>query len=148
MATTTVTLGPGTLTIGSEDPATTDFSCEVAGGQITHTYEDIGEQRTMLCGDVKAAERVRRDGLAFDIENDLSGTGLYKFLLDNDLQERFFKYVPNTAAGASWDGKMIATLPGSIGADQFGSPIVSSVEWTGVGTFNFTPATAPAEPGA
>jgi hypothetical protein len=148
MATTTVTLGPGTLKLGTADPATTDFSCEVAGGQVTHSYEDIGEQRTMLCGDVKAAARQRTDGLAFEVENDLSGTGLYKFLLDHDLAEVFFEYVPNTAAAASWDGKIVATLPGSIGADQFGSPIVSSVEWTGVGTFTFTPATAPAEPGA
>jgi hypothetical protein len=135
-------LGPGTLKLGTADPATTDFSCEIVGGQVTHSYEDIGEQRTMLCGDVKAAARQRTDGLAFEVENDLSATGLYKFLIDNDLSEVFFDYTPNTSAAASWAGKIVATLPAEVGADQFGSPIVSAVEWVGVGTFTFTPAAA------
>jgi hypothetical protein len=146
MATTNVMLGPGTLKLGTADPATTDFSCEIVGGTVTHAYEDIGEQRTMLCGDVKAAARQRTDGLSFEVENDLTAAGLYKFLMDNDLSEVFFEYTPNTAAAAAWAGKIVATLPAEIGADQFGSPIVSAVEWVGVGTFEFTPATTAAAP--
>jgi hypothetical protein len=145
---TGVTLGPGTLKLGTTDPAATDFSCEVTGGTVTHTYTDVGDPVTFLCGDTRPATRTRQDGLSFEIENDLSSAGMYKFLLDHDLDTIFFEYVPNTESGATWDGSIVASLPEEIGSDQFGSPIVSSVAWQGVGTFNFTPATAPAEPGA
>lgn len=134
-----VPFGPGTLTLG--DPGT-DFSCEVSGGRVTHSYEEIGSARTMLCGTVRPAARARNDGLAFDVENDLGGSGLYQFLMDNDMSEIAFAYTPNNAAGAKWDGTIVATLPSEIGATEFGSPVVSSVEWAGVGAFTFTPATA------
>lgn len=144
----TVPLGPGTLTLGPTG-SSVDFSCEVAGGKVTHTYEDIGESRTMLCGDAKPAARRRVDGLAFDLENDLSAAGLYQFLITNDLTEVPFVYVPNTVNGAQWAGTILATLPGEVGADEFGAPIASSVEWAGVGTFAFTPSTpAEAQPAA
>jgi len=131
-------LGPGTLTVGTTP---LDFSCEVLGGKVTHSYEDIGEKRTMLCGTEKPAQRKRTDGLTFNLENDLSGAGLYKWLLDHDLATEAFVYTPNTAAGAKWEGDFQATLPADIGADEFGSPIVSAVEWEGVGAFTFTPST-------
>lgn len=135
-------LGPGTLKLGLASETLTDFSCEVLGGKVTHAYEDVGDQRTMLCGEVRAASKVRTDGLAFSLENDLSGAGMYQFLLTNDLTEVFFEYVPSTAGAASWEGKVQATLPEEIGADESGSPIVSDVAWSGVGAFTFTPATA------
>lgn len=134
-------LGPGTLELGLDEATLTDFSCEILGGKVTHAYEDVGDQRTMLCGTVRAASKVRTDGLGFTVENDLSAAGLYQFLLTNDLKDAFFSYTPNTAGAASWKGKVQATLPGEIGADEFGSPIVSEVEWLGVGAFTFTAAT-------
>lgn len=139
----TVPLGPGTLKLGPTATAT-DFSCEVSGGKVTHAYEEIGESRTMLCGTVKPASQTRNDGLAFELENDLGAAGMYAFLHANDLTEVDFEYVPNTVAGAKWAGKIVATLPGEIGADAFGAPIASAVEWAGVGKFTFTPSTAPA----
>lgn len=134
-----VPFGPGTVTIGTTP---LDFTCEVLGGKVTHAYEDVGEARTMLCGTVRPATKTRTDGLAFELENDLGAAGLYAYLVTNDLTEVVFDYTPNTANGASWDGTVQLTLPSEIGADQFGSPIVSAVEWAGVGGFNFTPATA------
>ena len=134
--------GPGTLQLGLVEATLTDFSCEVSGGKVTHAYEEVGESRTMLCGTTKAAAKIRTDGLTFNLENDLTAAGLYKFLLDNDLAEVFFSYIPETAGAASWAGKIQATLPADIGADEYGSPIVSAVEWTGVGAFTFTAATA------
>ena len=134
-------LGPGTLELGLVETTLTDFSCEILGGKVTHTYEDVGDSRTMLCGTVRPASRTRVDGLGFTLENDLTAAGLYQFLLTNDLLEVFFAYTPNTAGAAAWDGKIQVTLPAEIGADEFGSPIVSEVEWTGVGAFTFTPAT-------
>jgi hypothetical protein len=136
-----VPFGPGTMTIGATPYA---FECEVLGGTVTHAYEDVGEARTMLCGTARPSSKSRTDGLTFNLENDLSATGLYAYLVENDLTEVPFAYEPNTASGATWTGTVQLTLPESIGADAFGSPIVSSVAWAGVGAFTFTPATVTA----
>lgn len=129
--------GPGTVTVGATPNA---FAGEVLGGKVTHAYEDIGQKRTMLDGSVRPATRSRTDGLTFSLENDLTAAGLYAYLLANDLTEQPFEYVPNTADAASWSGTVQLTLPADIGADEFGSPIVSSVEWVGVGAFTFEAA--------
>lgn len=133
-----VPFGPGTMTIGATPLA---FECEVLGGRVTHAYEDVGESRTMLCGTARPASKKRTDGLSFALENDLSASGLYAYLVTNDLAEAPFAYEPNTANGATWTGTVQLTLPGDIGADEYGAPIVSAVEWGGVGLFTFTPAT-------
>jgi len=132
-----VPFGPGTVTIGATP---VDFSCEVLGGAVTHAYEDVGEARTMMCGTERPASKKRTDGLTFTLENDLTAAGLYAYLVTNDLTSQPFTYEPNTAKGATWAGTVQVTLPAEIGADEFGSPIVSSVEWSGVGAFTFTPA--------
>lgn len=140
MANTSVPLGPGTLTLGTGTPK--DFSCEILGGKVTHDYSEVGSSRTMMCGDVRPASEVRSDGLAFDVENDLSAAGLYAYLMANDLTTVTFDYTPNTAAGHKWAGSIVLKLPSEIGADEFGQPIVSSVEWQGVGAFTYTPKVA------
>ena len=140
MPATVTLLGPGTLTIGEGTPS--DFSCEVMGGKVTHEYEEISEKRTRLCGTVIPAQESRGDGFAFDLENDLSAAGLYAFLQTNDLTEQTVTYTPNTANGAEWAGPCIMKLPAETGADEFGQPIASSVEWTAVGKLTFTAATA------
>jgi len=131
--------GPGTITLGATP---LDFSCEVLGGKVTHNYEEIGTARTPLCGTERPATKKRTDGLAFNLENDLTAAGLYQYLMTNDLTTVPFVYTPNTAAAASWAGSVQLQLPADVGADEFGSPIVSAVEWAGVGPFTFTPATA------
>jgi len=131
--------GPGTVTIGA---GTLDFSCEVLGGAVTHEYEDVGESRTTLCGEQRPAGKRRSDGLKFSVENDLTASGLYQFLVTNDLTEQGFVYTPNTADAAKWEGTVLVTLPAEIGADEFGAPIASDVEWAGTGgAFTFTAAT-------
>lgn len=137
MATSTP-LGDGTLTVGT---APNDFSCEVLGARVTHTYEETTAKRRALCGTEKAAARKRTDGFTATVENDLSATGMYQFLITNDLTTQELVFTPNTAHGAKWEGDIQATLPADIGADEYGQPIVSSVEWEGVGQFTFTPAT-------
>jgi hypothetical protein len=133
---TVVPLGPGTVTIGT---APLDFTCEVVGAAITHSYEETSEQRTRLCGDVVAAQETRTDGFTASVENDLSAAGLYDFLQNNDLTTQALSFTPNTADGAKWDGQVTAKLPSSIGADEFGAPIASDIEWTAVGLLNWTP---------
>lgn len=130
--------GPGTVTLGATP---LDFSCEVLGGRVTHTYEDVGDARTMLCGTERPSSKKRTDGLAFSLENDLSAAGLYQYLITNDLTDVAFEYTPNTADGAGWTGTVQLILPAEIGSDEFAAPIVSEVEWAGVGAFTFTPST-------
>lgn len=131
-------LGDGTLTLG-ETPQ--DFSGEVLGATITHEYEDIGNERTLLDGTVRPASQKRTDGFTASVESDLTATGLYQYLVTNDLDEVALAFTPNTADGAQWAGTVVATLPGSVGSDEYGAPIVADVELTGVGAFTFTPAT-------
>lgn len=132
-------LGDGTLTLGT---APTDFSAEVLGASVTHEYEEIGEARTMLDGSVRPAGQKRIDGFTASCENDLTAAGMYQYLMTNDSQEVAITFTPNTADGASWAGTVIARLPSSIGADEYGSPIVSDIELIAVGILTFTPATA------
>lgn len=133
--------GPGTIEIG-EVGAEADFAGEVLGGRVTHAYEEIGESRTMLDGTVRSASTKRTDGLAFTVENDLTAAGLYSTLFTGDGDEVPFTYTPNTAGAATWAGTVKLSLPGEVGADEFGAPIVSEVELAGVGAFTFTPETA------
>lgn len=134
-----VELGPGTLTL-----AENDYSCEVLGGSISHTYDEVGSSRTMLCGTERGSRRRLSDAAAFSLENDLTAAGLYQWLQSrqHDLAPVDFEYVPNTGDGAKWSGQIVPLLPGSIGADEYGAPIASDVEWPGVGRFTFTPAGA------
>lgn len=138
MAAKVTYLGDGTLTLGATP---TDFSGEVLGAKITHEYNEIGESRTMLDGTVRPASVQRADGLTASIENDLTAAGLYAFLYDNDQTEVAMEFVPNTANGAEWTGTVQVRLPGEVGSDEYGSPIVSDVELPGVGEFTFTPGT-------
>lgn len=141
MPATVTPLGPGTVTVGSSP---LDFSCEVVGAKITHEYEEVSEQKTRLCGDVVAAQQERSDGFTADIENDLTAAGLYAYLQANDLTNQPFTFIPNTGVGAvtqaEWSGTVTVTLPGEVGADEFGQPIASSIEWTAVGALAFTAA--------
>ena len=131
------TLGNGTLTLG-ETP--TDFSGEVLGASITHNYEDVGSARQMLDGTQRAAGQTRTDGLTASCENDLTAAGLYKFLLDNDGTEVAMSFTPSDVDGAEWTGTVLCRLPSSVGADEYGAPVVSDLEISGVGVFSFTPA--------
>lgn len=137
MSATTI-LGAGTVTVGT---APLDFSCEVIGAKVTHGYNEIQAGKFMLCGDSKPARTSRADGFSADLENDLSAAGLYAYLHTNDMTVASFEFVPNTVDGASWAGSVTLALPSEIGADEFGAPIASSIEWAAVGLLTFTPST-------
>lgn len=118
-----------------------DFAGEFKNAFVLHAYEEIGESRTMLDGTERTATEKRTDGFKGDTENDLTGAGLYQLLYANDLQTADLVFT-QTESGASWAGTIKLKLPPEVGADAFGTPIVSSIEWRGVPTFTFTPATA------
>lgn len=130
-------LGPATITIGTAPG--TNFSGEFLGVKIVHNYEDIGESRVMLDGSERPSSKRRTDGVTGSLENDLTAAGLYVYLQTNDLTEADC-VIEQTETGSTWTGKVQLALPAEIGADEFGSPIVSDIEWDAVGTFAFTPA--------
>lgn len=135
-----VELGPGTVTVQVGSGDATDFSGEVLSATVKHDYEDVGETRTMLDGSKRGAGQVRTDGIALSIENDLTAAGLYQYLVTNDGAAATVVYTPNTAAGASWTlTGVVLRLPAEVGADEYGSPLASEVDWTG-GTAAFTAA--------
>ena len=143
MPATVTALGPGVVTVGTSP---LDFSCEVVGASITHEYEETNERRVRLCGDAVEASEERTDGFTANLENDLMAAGLYAFLQANDLTVQDFSFIPNSGVGATtpaeWTGQVVVRLPSSIGADEFGSPIASDIEWKASGapaTFAFTP---------
>ena len=117
-----------------------DFAGEFKNAFVLHSYEEIGESRTMLDGTERPATEKRTDGFKGDTENDLTAAGLYKLLYANDLAIADLEFT-QVESGASWVGKIKLKLPSEVGADEFGAPIVSSIEWLGVPTFTFTPAT-------
>lgn len=134
MPATVTPLGPGLVTIGTSP---LDFSCEVVGASITHEYEETSERRVRLCGDAIEASEQRVDGFTASVENDLLAGALYDYLQANDLTVQDFTFQPNTQAGsitpAEWSGQVVVRLPGSIGSDEYGSPIASDIEWKAAG---------------
>jgi hypothetical protein len=136
--------GPGTVTIG-ETGSVFAFECEVTGGSVTHEYTVV-ETKRKLCGDVVQDRRTRADGVKFNLEDDLTAAGLYARLaaLPESPDPETITYVPSTEVGAEWSGSIVPLLPGEIGADEYGKPIASSVEWPAVGLITFTPGTTPA----
>lgn len=134
-------LGPGTITVAAGGGTEMDFSGECLSATIKHEYEEVGETRTMLDGSKRGASQVRNDGIGASVENDLTAAGLYKWLMDNDGKEATVTYTPSTADGAKWViAGVTLRLPDEVGADEYGSPLASEVEWLG-GTAAFTPAT-------
>lgn len=135
-----VELGPGTVTVTVGTGTEKDFSGEVLSATVKHDYEDVGETRTMLDGSKRGAGQTRSDGISLSVENDLTAAGLYSYLIANDGQKATVEFTPSTAAGASWSlSGVTLRLPSEVGADEYGAPLASEVEWVG-GLATFTPA--------
>lgn len=135
-------LGPCTIEVTLTAGTAVDFSGEFLGVKIGHEYTTLGEDRTMLDGSKRSAAEQRRDSVTGATENDLTAAGLYKLLQDNDLAEADVT-ITQTASGASWTGKVKLKLPADVGADAFGTPIVSTISWPAAGPtqqFAFTAA--------
>ena len=136
-------LGPCTIEVTVNAGTPVDFSGEFRGVKIGHEYTTAGEDRTMLDGSKRSATETRRDSVTGNTETDLTAAGLYNLLSTNDMAEADIT-ITQTASTASWTGKVKLKLPADVGADEFGTPIVSSITWQAAGdtqTFAFTPAT-------
>lgn len=135
-------LGPGTVSVKVGTGTAHQFEAECRSASITHSYEDIGEAVTYLDGHTHGGSKSRTDGFKAALDNDLGASGLYSFLHTHDLADATLEYTPNSADQAKWAGTVTLTLPSEIGADEFGAPLASEVEWSAVGKLVFTPAAA------
>jgi len=135
--------GAGTITISIASGTAEDFSGEVLGGAVGHSYSEVGETRTMLNGDKRSAQLSRDpDTITLSTESDLTSAGLYALCEENDLVEAEVVFTPNTAGAASWSATVRLQLPSEVGSDEWASPIVAEYQWTTVGNAEFTPATS------
>lgn len=146
MPATYTPFGAGTITVKIGAGTAVDYSGEVLGGQIGHSYSEVGDTRTMLNGTKRSAQLSRDpDTITIQTESDLTSTGLYNICEENDLAEADVTFTPNTAGAASWAAKVKLQLPESIGADEWAAPIAAEYVWTTVGNASFTPATTGSE---
>ena len=135
------TFGPGTLTMDPEGDAV-GFECQVRTFTVQHAYEETQEAvRYLGDGCESPSVQERGDSIAFDIDHALDAEGLYQYAISNDLEPHTFQYVPNTGGTtpAQWTGTVTVTVP-NVEASGRGARLTGSVEWTGVGPFQFTPA--------
>jgi len=138
-----VPFGPGTVTFTwPGGGAAEHYECEVTGGAVTHSYEDV-DQATRLCDTVKRPPRKVRagDGIKLSLATSLDADGLYARLQEHDLETVEIEFVPNTAAGAGWAGTVVAQLPSEVSASEWGADLDAEIELSSSGTFTFTPTT-------
>jgi hypothetical protein len=135
------TLGPGSYTLDLKDVGSpVDYAGEALNFSLGHQYKSTGESRTMWSGDVRGATETRDyDQVTIEHEFDLTASGLYKFLQDNDGAVATIVVTPKTG-GASWSGDIYLKLPDSIGADEFGAPVQGSVTFNALSNLTFTAA--------
>lgn len=135
--------GAGTITVKVGSGTAADYSGEVLGGAIGHTYSEVGETRTMLNGDKRSAQLSRDpDTIKLQTEADLTSAGLYALVEGNDLAVATVVFTPNTVGAAAWEADVILTLPEEVGADEYAAPMVAEYTWTVKGNWEFTPATS------
>lgn len=134
-------LGPCTVELTIGEPGTpVDFAGEFKNGFVLHEYTEVGEAWTSLDGTEHPTTEKRADGFRGDTASDLTAAGLYQFLYTNDLALATLTFTQETS-GAAWTGEVKLKLPAEVGADEFGAPVVASIEWRAPGVFTYTPAT-------
>lgn len=131
--------GPGTLRFGGGTAHA--FEAEVTAASITHSYDEVERKATLADTAKPPARKVPGpDTLKFSLVNDLTDSGYYAYAYAHDRQAVTVEYVPNTTAGAKWDGTVTILLPDEIGAGEWGEDLESSVELPFTAPVNFTAA--------
>ena len=136
LPTTTTTLGPGTLeigTVGSE----IDVSCLVNNAVIA-ADKDEGDATTKLCGDVRAGTVTYTYALSGNMDTDVADdAGFFALSQAEPGSQQTFTFTPNTAAGTSATGTLVID-PLDFGADESGADLTSDFEFTIVGRPTYT----------
>jgi hypothetical protein len=139
LPTTTTTLGPGTLEIGSVGTEI-DVSCLVNNAVIA-ADKDEGDATTKLCGDVRAGTVTYTYALSGNMDTDVADSaGFFALSQAEPGSQQTFTFTPNTAAGT------LVIDPLDFGADESGADLTSDFEFTIVGRPTYTyPAALGAE---
>jgi hypothetical protein len=144
LPTTTTTLGPGTLEIGSVGTEI-DVSCLVNNAVIA-ADKDEGDATTKLCGDVRAGTVTYTYALSGNMDTDVADSaGFFALSQAEPGSQQTFTFTPNTAAGTSATGTLVID-PLDFWADESGADLTSDFEFTIVGRPTYTyPAALGAE---
>lgn len=136
LPTTTATLGPGTLEIGSVG-SEIDISCLVNNAVIS-ADKDEGDATTKLCGDVRAGTVTYTYSLSGNMDTDIADdAGFFALSQASPGTQQTFTFTPNTAAGTSATGTLVID-PLDFGADESGADLTSDFEFTIVGKPTYT----------
>jgi hypothetical protein len=131
-----VSLGPGTLIFG---PTATsiDASCLINNARI-ETDKEQDDARYKLCGTATPGKITYTYKLTGNLDTDVeTNAGLFAYSQEHAGEQIEFEFVPNTAAATSAAG-MLVIDPLDFGADEFGSPLDSDIEFTIIGKPVFT----------
>jgi hypothetical protein len=136
LPTTTTTLGPGTLEIGTIGTEI-DVSCLVNNAVIA-ADKDEGDATTKLCGDVRAGTVTYTYALSGNMDTDVAdAAGFFALSQAEPGSQQTFTFTPNTAAGTSATGTLVID-PLDFGADESGADLTSDFEFTIVGRPTYT----------
>ena len=143
LPTTTATLGPGTLEIGTVG-AEIDVSCLVNNASIS-AEKDESDATTKLCGDTRAGTVTYTYALSGNMDTDIADeSGFFALSQSAPGTQQTFTFTPNTAAGTSATGTLTID-PLDFGADESGADLTSDFEFTIVGRPTYTYPAAGAE---
>lgn len=134
MAIQSYTMGPGTLSLGT-DPADLDVSCQVKAFRV-NCKEAVKktDPQPMLCGEDKVtADKVTREwDVSGKILQDLAAAGVVDYTWTNAGDVVTFLFIPSTAAGRQVTG-VTRLIPISVGGDA-GTDPDSDIAWVAGGT--------------
>lgn len=142
MPTRTETFGPGTLYFGSPEPGELEFACQVTSVTLGHEYEEVTEATTTLGGCEVPASTNRSDTLTASTLIDLTASGFYNYLWQNDLATKPVFYKPNEGE-AEWAANAQLRLPTEVVGEEFGANLTGDLELP-LTDLTFTPAADPA----
>lgn len=124
-------LGPGTLKLGPASPPTTEFSTQVSACRLTPSVESEDGTPTLAAPDPAPLTSITWALNVDAIQDFENAAGFVNYLMDNALDENFFEWVPKTADGTKYAGKL-QIVPIEVGGDV-AVQVVTSVELPLVG---------------
>ena len=124
-------LGVGTLKIGPADPPVNEFNTQAAAVKLTPSVDSEDGTPTLAVPDPAPLSTISWALNVDAIQDFEEPAGFVNYLMDNQLSEQFFEWVPKTTDGTAYKGKL-QLVPIEIGGDV-AVQVVTSVELPLVG---------------
>lgn len=130
-----ITLGPGTLLIGSAG-SEVDFSVTVNSMRLT-TSADTSDPTTKLNGTQFPGTTTFSGELAGNVDVDADvEEGLFQLCSEFAGTVQSFRYTPNDAATVEARG-LLTVMPLDLGADTYGDDLTSDMTWSTLGDIDY-----------